>query len=85
LPYRLPKTSRTFQKSSSPEPERPDRHYFCPSYGDTSQLLALLQIFQKTGVRVEFSMPEGRTRLACLKVYLAALLELEEVKVVTGA
>src|SRR5712671_1135318 len=32
LPYRLPKTSRTFQKSSSPEPERPDRHYFCPSY-----------------------------------------------------
>ena len=52
---------------------------------DTSQLLALLHIFQKAGVRVEFGTPEGRTRLACLKVYLAALLELEEVKVVTGA
>jgi len=47
---------------------------------DTSQLLALLHIFQKTGVRVEFGTSEGRTRLAYLKVYLAALLEIEEAK-----
>jgi site-specific DNA recombinase len=40
---------------------------------DTSQLLALLHIFEKTGVRVEFGTPEGRTRLASLTVYLAAL------------
>jgi site-specific DNA recombinase len=37
---------------------------------DTSQLLALLHVFQKTGVRVEFGTPEGRSRLASLKVYL---------------
>jgi site-specific DNA recombinase len=47
---------------------------------DTRQLLALLNIFRKTGVRVEFGTPEGRTRLASLKVYLPALLEIEEAK-----
>jgi DNA invertase Pin-like site-specific DNA recombinase len=52
---------------------------------DTGQLLALLHIFQKTGVRVEFGAPEGSARLASLKVYLAALLELEEAKAVTDA
>jgi site-specific DNA recombinase len=52
---------------------------------DTSQLLALLRIFEKTGVRVEFGTPEGRTRLASLTVYLAALLELEEAKAITDA
>jgi len=52
---------------------------------DTSQLAALLHIFQKAGVRVEFGTPEGRTRLAFLKVFLAALLELEEAKAVTDA
>jgi site-specific DNA recombinase len=52
---------------------------------DTSQLVALLHIFQKAGVRVEFGTPEGQTRLACLKVYLAALLELDEAKAVTDA
>ena len=52
---------------------------------DTSQLLALLHIFQKTGVRVEFGTPQGQSRLASLKVYLAALLELEEAKAVIDA
>jgi DNA invertase Pin-like site-specific DNA recombinase len=52
---------------------------------DASQLLALLHIFQKTGVRIEFGTPDGRSRLASLKVYLAALLELEKAKAVTGA
>jgi len=52
---------------------------------DTSELLALLHIFQKAGVRVEFGTPEGRTRLASLKVYLAALLELAESKAVIDA
>jgi DNA invertase Pin-like site-specific DNA recombinase len=52
---------------------------------DTSQLLALLHIFEQTSVRVEFGTPEGRTHLASLKVYLAALLELEKARAVTGA
>ncbi len=52
---------------------------------DTSQLLALLHILQKAGVRIDFGTPEGRSRLASLKVYLAALLELEEAKAVTDA
>jgi site-specific DNA recombinase len=52
---------------------------------DTSQLLALLHIFQKAGVRVEFGTPEGRTRLASLKAFLTALLELEQAKAVTDA
>jgi len=52
---------------------------------DKSQLLTLLHIFQMTGVCVEFGTPEGQSRLASLKVYLAALLELEEAKAVTDA
>jgi site-specific DNA recombinase len=47
---------------------------------DTAQLFALLHIFQTTDVRVEFSSPEGHTRLAVLSVVLAAVLELEEAK-----
>jgi DNA invertase Pin-like site-specific DNA recombinase len=47
---------------------------------DTGQLRASLHIFQTTGVGVEFSRPEGRTRLAFLKVYFAAIFELEEGK-----
>jgi DNA invertase Pin-like site-specific DNA recombinase len=52
---------------------------------DAIQLIALLHIFETTGVRVEFGTPEGRTHLASLKVYPAALLELEEAKAITDA
>jgi len=31
-PSRAPKRFHTCPKSSSPEPNRPDRHHFCPSY-----------------------------------------------------
>src|ERR1700730_5264764 len=51
---------------------------------DTTQLLALLHIFQKEGARVEFATPEGRTRLASLKVHLAALFPMMYVVIQTN-
>jgi DNA invertase Pin-like site-specific DNA recombinase len=45
---------------------------------DSSQLIALLHIFQKEGVRVEFSTPEGERHLAFLMRYLSALTELDK-------
>src|SRR5262249_16149179 len=32
LPSQVPMPFRSCQKSSSPEPNHPDRHHFCPSY-----------------------------------------------------
>jgi len=45
---------------------------------DTSQLVALIHFFAKAGVRVEFSTPEGKNRLAFLNVYLSAMRETDE-------
>jgi site-specific DNA recombinase len=47
---------------------------------DTSQLIALLHIFVKAGVNVEFSTPAGRDSYAFLKIVLAAVANLEEAK-----
>jgi site-specific DNA recombinase len=43
---------------------------------DIGQLFALLDVFQKTGVRIEFTTPAGQTRLAFLTVLLSAVAEL---------
>ena len=47
---------------------------------DTSQLIALLHIFGKAGVNVEFSTPAGRDSYELLKIILSAMAELEEAK-----
>jgi site-specific DNA recombinase len=52
------------------EPERLSR--------DTSQLVALLHMFRKSGVRVEFSTGQGRDRYVFLKTMLSAIAEFEE-------
>jgi len=44
---------------------------------DTRQLVRLLDVFHKTGVRVEFTSSAGRTRFAFLRVALSAVAELE--------
>ena len=45
---------------------------------DNGQLIALLHIFQKGGVRVECGTPEGERHLAFLTRFLSALTELDE-------
>jgi site-specific DNA recombinase len=45
---------------------------------DKGQLLALLRIFEKAGVSVEFGTPEGQHRLVSLRRYLSALTEFDE-------
>jgi site-specific DNA recombinase len=42
---------------------------------DMGQLLALLHIFEKAGVAVEFGTSEGQYRLASLRPYLNTLIE----------
>jgi site-specific DNA recombinase len=43
---------------------------------DTGQLFALLDVLQKTGVRIEFATPAAQTRLAFLTVLLSTVAEL---------
>jgi site-specific DNA recombinase len=45
---------------------------------DKGQLLALLHIFEKAGMSVEFGTPEGQHRLVSLRRYLSALTEFDE-------
>ena len=45
---------------------------------DTGQLIALLHIFQATGVGVEFSTRAGQNRYASHPIYLSALLQIDE-------
>jgi DNA invertase Pin-like site-specific DNA recombinase len=47
---------------------------------DTSQLIALLLIFWKAGVRVEFSTRQGKDRYAFFNVVLSAVTELDEAR-----
>jgi DNA invertase Pin-like site-specific DNA recombinase len=41
----------------------------------TGQLVSLLDIFRKTGVRIEFTTAAGRTRFEFLRVVMSALVE----------
>jgi site-specific DNA recombinase len=43
---------------------------------DTRQLIALLHLFRKAGVRVEFTSREGKHHYTSLRLYLSALLEI---------
>jgi DNA invertase Pin-like site-specific DNA recombinase len=45
-------------------------------FRDMGQLFALLDVFQKTGVRFAFTTSAGQTRLAFLTVLLSTLAEL---------
>lgn len=48
---------------------------------DISQLIALLHIFRKAGVRVKFNGEQGRTGSVFLKTVLSVVAKLEEAKV----
>jgi DNA invertase Pin-like site-specific DNA recombinase len=45
---------------------------------EKGQLLALLHIFEKAGVSVEFGTSEGHHQLVSLRRYLSALTEFDE-------
>jgi site-specific DNA recombinase len=45
---------------------------------DTTQLIALLDVFQKMDVRVEFTTPTPQAHVAFLKVLVSTVAELDE-------